>query len=102
MTCGSMGSARSTGRSRLSGWACSWINGCENQTFPEEELAFLPVLCNSRLSLWFYSKATLPTDGYVVTYNDGSSAVAVGGSLTHPNDLGMEKIVGRIIDILNL
>ena len=49
-----------------------------------------------------HSKATLPTDGYVVTYNDGSSAIAVGGSLTHPNDLGMEKIAGRIIDILKL
>lgn len=49
-----------------------------------------------------YRTATLPTDGYVVTYNDGSSAIAVGGSLTHPNDLGMEKIAGRIIDILKL
>jgi hypothetical protein len=49
-----------------------------------------------------HSKATLPTEGYVVTYNDGSSSVAVGGSLTHPNDLGMEKIAGRIIDILKL
>ena len=49
-----------------------------------------------------YRTANLPTDGYVVTYNDGSSTVAVGGSLTHPNDLGMEKISGRIIDILKL
>ena len=49
-----------------------------------------------------YGSANLPSDGYVITYNNGSTAVAVGGSLSHPNNRGMEQIAERIIDMLKL
>lgn len=47
-------------------------------------------------------QASYPSKGYVITYNDGSDAVAVRGSLSHPNDRGMDQIARRIIDMLRL
>lgn len=49
-----------------------------------------------------YSPQTLPSAGCVITYNDGTTAVAAGGSLSHPNNRGMELIAKRIINMLNL
>lgn len=49
-----------------------------------------------------YSQTTLPPAGTTITYNDGSTATAAGGSLSHPNDYGMELIAQRITAQLSL
>lgn len=49
-----------------------------------------------------FSTQTLPTTGTIVTYNDGTTRIAEGGSLSHPNNYGMELIAKRIIAQLNL
>lgn len=48
------------------------------------------------------SATTMPPSGTVITFNDGTTAVATGGSLIHPNDYGMELIAQRVIAQLKL
>ena len=62
-------------------------------------------LVEDYVSLWIIKQwvmIDIRTRGPVITYNNGSTAVAVGGSLSHPNNRGMEQIAGRIIDMLKL
>ena len=48
------------------------------------------------------SAATMPSAGTTVTYNDGTTQIAEGGSLIHPNNNGMELIAKRIAAQLKL
>ena len=48
------------------------------------------------------STQTLPPAGTIVTYNDGTTQIAEGGSLIHPNNYGMELIAKRIVAQLKL
>lgn len=49
-----------------------------------------------------HDKANLPTEGYRVTFNDGTTAILSGGALTHPNNRAMQLIAQRIIAMLRL
>ena len=48
------------------------------------------------------STQTLPPAGTIVTYNDGTTQIAEGGSLIHPNNYGMELIAKRMVAQLKL
>lgn len=48
------------------------------------------------------SAATMPPAGTIVTYNDGTTRIAEGGSLSHPNNYGMELIAKRMVAQLKL
>ena len=48
------------------------------------------------------SAATMPPAGTIVTYNDGTTRIAEGGSLSHPNNNGMELIAKRMVAQLKL
>ena len=48
------------------------------------------------------STKTLPPAGTIVTYNDGTTQIAEGGSLIHPNNYGMELIAKRVVAQLKL
>ncbi len=49
-----------------------------------------------------FSTKTLPSAGTIVKYNDGTTLVAEGGSLSHPNNYGMELIAKRMVAQLKL
>ena len=48
------------------------------------------------------STQTLPPAGTIVTYNDGTTQIAEGGSLIHPNNYGMELIAKKMVAQLKL
>lgn len=48
------------------------------------------------------STTTMPPAGTIVTYNDGTTWIAEGGSLSHPNNIGMELIAKRMVAQLKL
>lgn len=50
----------------------------------------------------YHDKANFPTEGYRVTFNDGTTAILSGGALTHPNNRAMQLIAQRIIAMLRL
>ena len=67
-----------------------------------EDIMYKKGICRHIVPILTALTTTMPPAGTIVTYNDGTTWIAEGGSLSHPNNIGMELIAKRVVAQLKL